>query len=813
MADNDSMNESPPAALPPQSLHRRCDASKLGFTTTAELRAKVNAVGQKRAAKAIEFGLSIRRAGYNLFVIGPQGIGKRTLIDRLTRERAASEPIPRDWVYVHNFVDAHKPNAISLPSGRGAGLRKDMQTLIDDLRVALPAAFDSDNYRSRRQAIEARFKEHQEAAFHEVERHAKERGVAIVRMPFGIALAPMKNGEVMDPGEFKALPETERKALQHEMNEINTELEEVTNQMPHWESERRDAVRELNQQVVKSAVGFRLDAVKARYSDSADVVEYLGQVTDDLIENAEQFFVSPAAEGMGEVAAQLRRFQSASLDRYQVNLLVDHRPGGGAPVVEENNPTLQNLIGRVEYRQNFGNLVADFTLIKPGALHMANGGYLILDGRRVLLQPFAWEELKRVLRSGQIEIRSVADTLGLVSTATLQPESIPLAVKVVLTGDLFLYHMLSELDPDFRELFKIAAEFDGELSREGDGEMNYASLLAAVARDEEMLPVESGGIARLIEQSARLAGDAGKMTANIEAVADLMREADHIARESREGVISAAAVQKSIDRQMDRVSRLRNRVLEEIHRGTILIDVSGEETGQINGLSVLEVGGFAFGRPTRITARTSFGRGQVVDIEREVKLGGPLHSKGVYILAGFLRGRFGADRPISLSASLAFEQSYGGVEGDSASMAELCALLSSLAQVPIRQSLAITGSVNQNGEAQAVGGVNEKIEGFFDVCRNAGLTGRQGVIIPSANVKHLMLRHDVVEAVASGLFRIFTMRNVDDAMFLLTGMEAGTPGADGFRKGSLNEKIDLKLKALAERAREQSGSGYRGTEL
>lgn len=793
-----------PDPLPISALYRRCDPAQLGFTTTAELEPLDDAPGQARALEALRFGLGIRREGYNLFAIGPAGTGKRTIIDQLTRRRAASEPTPQDWIYVYNFSEPHKPRALSLPPGRGKALRQDVRALIDELRTALPAAFESDDYRTRRQTIDTVFKERQEQAFHQLQRRAKDHNVAVLRTPVGIGLAPMKNGEVMEPEDFRKLPDPQQERLQAEMNDIHKEFQAILEQAPKWDSERREKIRELNHDVTRFAIGFRFDSLCSRYADLPEIVEHLKVAEHDLIDNAENFL---AAQSSGpDVPAELVARQLTTgtnpYDRYQVNLIVDHGTNGGAPVIEEDHPMLQNLIGRVEYRAQFGNLVTDFTLIKPGALHMANGGYLLLDARRVLMQPFAWEELKRALRAGEIQIRSAAEMVGMMSTVTLQPAPIPLNVKIVLSGDRQLYYLLAELDPDFREMFKVAADFDDETDRAGDAEMQYARLIASIARHEKIRPLDRDAVARVIEHAARIAGDAEKVTARLEVVADLLREADHLAGESGASTITAAKIQQTIDLQVRRASRVRERVYEEIRRGTILIDTRGTRVGQVNGLSVLQLGGYAFGRPSRISARIRLGKGEVVDIEREVELGGPIHSKGVMILAGFLGGRFGLDRPLALSASLVFEQSYGGVEGDSASMAELCAILSALANAPIRQGIAITGSVNQNGEAQAIGGVNEKIEGFFDVCRAAGLTGDQGVIIPASNVKHLMLRQDVVDAAAAGRFRITAVTSVDEALSALTGLEPGVRDAAGkYPAGSINQRVEAELAALAERAK------------
>ena len=788
--------------LPAASLRRRCDAARFAFQTTADVTPLEAPPGQARATEAIEFGLGIRREGYNLFVIGPEGTGKHAIIEQFTRRQAAAEPTPADWVYVYNFAEPHKPRSLSLPAGRGASLRDAMQALIDDLRSALPAAFESEDYRTRREQIDNAFKEKQQQAFHAVEARAKERNVGILRTPIGIALAPLREGEVIPPDEFHKLPEAERNQIQEGMTIIHDELQAVMQQVPKWDSERREKLRQLNREVIRYAIGFRFDAITRNYGDLPKVVEYLQVAQSDLVENAEQFLAKQ------ELPAEIspRHAADSPYDRYKVNLLVDRAGNGGAPVIEEDHPTVPNLVGRVEYQAQFGNLITDFTLIKPGALHAANGGYLVLDARRVLMQPFAWEELKRALRVREIQIRSIAESLGMISTVTLQPEPIPLDVKVVLIGDRVLYYLLAQLDPDFHEMFKVAADFDDDLDRTADSESVYARLIASITTRDKIRPLDREAVARVIEHAARIAGDSEKVTANIETIADLLREADHVAVQAGHDTIGVAEVNATIDRQIRRASRIRERLQEQVRRGTILISTKGTRVGQVNGLSVLQLGGYAFGHPSRISAQIRMGKGEVIDIEREVELGGPIHSKGVMILSGFLGGRFGRERPLALSASLVFEQSYGGVEGDSASMAELCTILSALASAPIRQGIAITGSVNQSGEAQAIGGVNEKIEGFFDVCREVGLDGEQGVIIPTSNVKHLMLRDDVIEAAAAGKFKVYGVATIDEAMMILTGLEAGVRGPDGkFPTGTVNERVETELAAMAERARSFAG--------
>ncbi|GIW25702.1 Lon protease family protein [Meiothermus sp.] len=789
--------------LPVASLRKTCDVGRFDFHTTAELKPLLEFPGQTRAIQAVQFGLKMPHEGYNLFALGPMGVGKLSLVRYFTQAQAQQEPSAPDWAYVHNFLEPHKPQALRLPAGRGAELKERMERLVEELRVAIPAAFESEDYRTRRQIIDEELKQKQQASFDALQAEANQQGIAIIRTPMGMGLAPVREREILTPEAFEQLPEEEQKRIREAMEALHQKLQAILQQAPQWESERRQKIRELNREVTRHAIAHLLNGVREPYHDLAEVQSYLEVVEQDLIENAGQFLANPSdSENPLEAALGKMLADSRSLDRYRVNLLVDQTGQQGAPVVEEDHPSLANLLGRIEYRAQLGNLVTDFTLIRPGALHRANGGYLILDARRVLLQPYAWEELKRALRAKEIQIRSVSDVLGLSSTMTLQPAPIPLRVKVILLGDRLLYYLLSAYDPDFLELFKVAADFEETLERTPEGEAAYARLIASLAQREQLRPLDKEAVARVIEHGSRLAADAHKVSAALEALLDLLREADFWAARAQHEVMTAQDIEQAIAQQVYRASRARERLQEAVRRGTLLVDTSGARVGQINGLSVLNLGGYSFGHPTRITARVRLGKGEVVDIEREVELGGPLHSKGVLILAGFLGERYARERPLSLSASLVFEQSYSGVEGDSASMAELCAILSALAQVPIRQGIAITGSVNQHGQAQPIGGVNEKIEGFFEVCRDAGLNGEQGVIIPRSNVQHLMLRPEVVEAVAKGQFRVWAVDTVDEALSILTGLEAGERGADGrFPEGSLNAKVEAQLIAFAEQVR------------
>ncbi|MBE9506530.1 MAG: AAA family ATPase [Chloroflexi bacterium] len=788
--------------LSAQQLRQTCDPSQFDFETTDELEDLNEIVGQERAVDAILFGMGIRREGYNLFALGPSGTGKRTTIRQFLDRKAAAEPTPSDWCYVNNFEQPHRPRALRLPPGQGVVLREDMEQLVEELRTAVPAAFESEDYRTRKQEVEEEFKERQEKTFGEIRKQAQERSIALIRTPVGLAFAPLQEGEVVEPDEFQKLPEEERKQVETEIAKLQEGLQEAIRQVRQWEREAREKVKELDREIAMFAVGHLIDELCQKHAELPDVVDYLNAVQQDVIENVDEFREAEQKPQVMGIPLPRSLVGPPLFRRYQVNVLVDHSESEGAPVICEDHPTYNNLVGRIEHLAQMGALVTDFNLIKPGALHRANGGYLILDARQLLLQPYAWEGFKRAVRSREVRIESLAQALSLVSTVSVEPETIPLDVKVVLIGERLLYYMLYRLDPDFGELFKVEADFNAEMMRTPENNLLYARLMATLARKNELRPFDREAIAWIIERSARAAGDAEKLSVHLLSVSDLLREADYWAGVAGNGVVTAGDVQRAIDAQIHRADRLRERVQEQIQRGTILIETTGERVGQVNSLSVMELGSFAFGRPSRITARVRLGKGEVVDIEREVELGGPIHSKGVLILSSFLGARYAAEHPLSLSASLVFEQSYGGVEGDSASMAELCALLSALAEVPIKQSWAMTGSVNQHGEAQPIGGVNEKIEGFFDVCKGRGLTGEQGVIIPASNVQHLMLRQDVVEAVEAGQFHVYPVQTVDQAVELLTDIPAGERDEEGdFSEGSVNRLVEARLIGLAEKQR------------
>jgi len=787
--------------LSPQDLCRRCDPGGLPFETTDELEELEGPLGQERATEALRFGTSIRREGYNVFVLGPVGVGKQTLASRMLLARAAEEKPASDWCYLNNFGAPHKPKALKLPPGRGVTFGRDLEKLVEELRAVIPASFESEDYRGRLQVLEKQLEEKREVAMRAVQKRAEEKSIALIRTPMGLAVAPVKGGEVVEPGQFHQLPEDEQERIKKDLSAMQEELQAVLRTMPQLEREHREKVKEMNRETALFAVGHLIDDLRGRYTDLPGVIEHLEAVRQDVVENVHEFLGTAEAD---DAAGQIRRLlsETPAFHRYAANVIVDNGSLKGAPVVHEDLPSHANLMGRIEHHSHFGALITDFTLIRPGALHRANGGYLMLDARKLLMQPFAWDDLKGALRTREIRIEPPERLVGLSGGASLEPEPIPLDVKVVLTGERYLHHLLAALDPDFLELFKVAADFEDDLGRGSGRELAYARLVATLARSEAMRPLDRDAVIRVIEQAARLAGDAEKLTAHLESLVDLLRESDHCAGAAGRKVVTREDVQAAIDGQIRRADRVRTRILEEIGRGTILIDTAGATVGQVNGLSVMQLGQYTFGRPSRITARIRLGKGEVVDIEREVELGGPIHSKGVLILSNYLAARYAEDRPFTLSASLVFEQSYGGVEGDSASSPELYALLSALSGLPIRQSLAVTGSVNQQGQVQAIGGVNEKIEGFFDVCAARGLTGDQGVIVPAANVKNLMLRADVVEAARAGRFHVYAVENVDQGIELLTGVAAGERAADDkFPDGSVNGRVAARLQSLAQKAR------------
>ncbi len=800
------MPAKPTPPLPADQLRRRIDPKTLGVTSTADVAPCRGPIGQERALSAIAFGADMDANDFNIFVLGPPATGKSTAVKSYLEHRTTTGGPIRDWVYVNNFEDPNRPRALALPCGEAHAFAKALIRSVDELRQTVPAVIESDEYRARRREIDDGFRAGQEEAFEALNAKAAAQNIAIMRTQMGLVMAPMHDGKVVKPEVFNTLPQEMRKAIEGKIETLQAELARILETVPKSDKERRARIAELNREIGTEAVTAALEDVRATFGSDKNVAGYLDAVATDMVANI-AIFLPDSEEAEQPVKQSIDTVRHPRFRRYLANVMVSHTAIDGAatcrpPLVEELNPSYGNLVGRIEHIAQMGTLLTDFLLLKPGALHAANGGYLLIDARKVLLSPFAWEALKRAIKSREIRVESPVEALTYMSTQTLDPEPIPLDVKVVLFGERELYYLLAAGDPDFNRLFQVQADFEDTIIRSGENDQRFISLISAIVANHGLRHVSATGLARLIEEGARLAGDQTKLSVQIGRLADIVREADYWARRAGRDLIDGESVERAITEAIERVDRVRDRSHETIRRDIVMIDTTSEKVGQINGLAVLQIGAFAFGRPNRITARVRLGSGRLTDIEREAELGGALHTKGVMILWGYLSGKFAEDMPLALAATLGFEQSYGGVEGDSASSAELYALLSALSRVPIRQGLAVTGSVNQYGEVQAIGGVNEKIEGFFDICSAKGLTGEQGVLIPKANVQHLMLRSDVVEAVETGKFNVYAVATIDEGIELLTGIEAGKPDSAGrFPPGTLNARVREKLEMFAEAAR------------
>jgi lon-related putative ATP-dependent protease len=746
-------------------------------------------IGQQRAIDAIRFGIDMRQDGYNIYVLGPIGSNRHDLVESLVAEQAKARGVPPDWCYVNNFSNPERPQAVRFPAGQGREFREDMRNLIGEMQLAIPAAFEGDDYRNQLRAIEEESKSKVEEQWKSLNERAAEEGIGVLQTPTGYVLAPIIDGKVIGDKEFNKLPEEKRKEIETAIEHLSDELQERVEMMPKLRKAHRERVKALNEEVTEHAVSVQLADLKEKYKSMPRVAAYLDEVQDNIIRNAEDFqqTETPSVPFLSRDSEQL-------YSQYEVNLVVDNADADKAPVVYESNPSYPNIIGRIDHKAEMGTLVTDFRLVRSGALLQANGGYLILDTRRVLSRPFVWEALKQALFARKVRIESPGESLGFVSTTTLKPEPIPLDARIILIGERWLYYLLCHYDVEFSSLFKVAADLDDDVERSDDNVGQYARLVVQQAKDMELLPLNTAAVQRVIEERARRAEDSERLSMHMSSLDDLIEQADYWARQRSATEVDAGDVEKAVTERRRRFSRMQSRVIDAIKRDTLLIDTSGECVGQVNGLSVTDLGEYRYGHPVRITATTRVGTGDVVDIEREVELGGAIHSKGMMILSSALAARYAPDLPLSLRGSVVFEQSYGGVEGDSASVAELSALLSSLSRLPIRQNIAVTGSVNQLGRVQAIGGVNEKIEGFYDVCRERGLDGSHGVIIPQDNVKHLMLREDVVDAVRQGDFRVFAVRHVDEAISILTGERAGERGENGnFPEGSVNALVERQL--------------------
>jgi lon-related putative ATP-dependent protease len=787
--------------LPAEKLRLSCDASFIRCVTTEELVPLREIIGQERAVRALKFGIGIRDHGFNIYVAGWPGTGRTTAVKNFVEEIARVEPVPPDWCYVNNFSNQYEPKAIKLPAGKGREFQNDVKNLIDNIRSALPKAFESEDYTRRREATIKELESQRKELIDQLNAKAQQEGFVIQSTPIGLLLIPVMKGKAVSEEELMTMPQKTKDEIQEKRERLESQLRSVMRQFFDMERKIHDELKKLNRDVALYAIGHLVDEVMEKYKDSPEVTAYLRDVQNDILENLPQFI--KGNEPPQPVPFPLPWMREAPFKKYEVNVIVDNSSLKGAPVVMELNPNYRNLVGGTEKEAQFGALVTDFTMIRGGALHKANYGYLIVRVEELLRNPFSYEALKRALRDKRIVVEEPEERYGFISIRGLKPQPIPLSVKVILIGDPYIYQLLFGLDMDFKELFKVKAEFDTTMARTDENVQQYAAFVCMLCEKENLKHLDGSALAKIVEHSSRLAADQQKLSTRFAEVADIIREANFYALQEKSQRVTGDHVKKAIEEKVYRSKLIQEKIQEMIQRGILLIDTEEENVGQVNGLSVTGLGDFAFGNPSRVTASLGLGREGVVDIEREAKMGGPIHTKGVLILSGYINDKYAQDKPLSLSARLVFEQSYEGVEGDSASSTELYALLSTLSGLPIRQSLAVTGSVNQKGEVQAIGGVNEKIEGFFEVCRAKGFTGKQGVMIPESNIQNLMLKEEVVEAVKQGKFRIYAVKTIDEGIEVLTGTKAGERQEDGtFEEGTVNDKVDKRLREMAEKLRE-----------
>lgn len=784
------------------NLKCTCDPQVLGCKSSRDVAPLQAIIGQVKALKALQFGLDIREKGFNIYVSGLPGTGKKTAVHRYLAEITKDKPTPPDWCYVNNFQDNYRPEAVSLPAGRARNLKKEVDVFVDAARSEIRKAFESEEYAVKRNNAVRSIQQQKEQLVSKTNEQVQEQGFIIQATPMGLVTIPLKDNRPLTEDEFRLLEKKQRDDITKKQNRLNERLKKAGRQMIFIEKETKKVIDDLDRKIASNTLDLLLEDLREGFHDIADVMTFLKEMQNDMLDNLAMFRLDEQGQEktMGMSQGEDLRFR-----KYRVNVLVDNSGLKGVPIVLELNPTYNNLFGRIEKEAMMGALFTDFTMIRGGSVHKANGGYLILPVEDVLRSMLSWDGLKRCIRNKEILIEEAGERLGFMTTRSLMPEPIPWAIKVILIGDPYLYYRLYELDPDFQDLFKVKADFDMVMERTDENMKSYASFVCNLCEEENLRHFDKHAIAKIVEHSCRLAADQEKLSTRFGEIADVIREASFYAGEVGAKLVKAEHVVQAVQERFNRSSLMMERTKEMIGNGTIKIDVEGEQVGQVNGLSVIDLGDIMFGRPSRITASIALGGEGLIDIEREAKLGGPIHTKGVMILAGYLSGRYGADKPMSLSARLVFEQSYTGVEGDSASSAELYALLSALSGVPVKQGIAVTGSVNQKGEVQAIGGVNAKIEGFFDACSVKGFAPGQGVMIPASNVRNLMLKDEVIEAVEAGRFNIWSVETIDEGVEILSGKKAGRQNKDGsYEKGSINDLVDRRLRWLTEKWLEMS---------
>ncbi len=787
-------------------LYRRCDPSEFSFTTTEEIPLLKETIGQERALRALDFGLAIDSYGFNIYILGESGTGKMTSIKAILAEKAKEEPVPDDWCYVYNFKNPDVPNALRLLQGAGSAFQKDMDELINALRQEIPKVFESKEYERQKSTILEEFQQKHKTLISEMEQETKEKDFSIRKTVSGFVLIPVKKtGESLSEEEYENLDPEVRKKVEKIGRLLQEKLDDVIRLAREEEKKAKGKINQLERQAALSSVGHHIDELKIKYNQSPEVLSYLEDVKEDILEHLEDF--KPQEEQAPSLPFIKPPKSEPSFVRYTVNLFVNNSNTKGAPVVVESNPTYYNLFGRIEHKLQYGVAMTDFTMIKAGSLHKANGGYLVINALDLLKNIFAYDALKRTIKDREIKIEDVWEQYRLVSTVTLKPEAIPFNVKVVLVGNPWLYYLLYNLDEEYREFFKVKADFDNRMPRTKETLFKYAAFVRTKCDEKGLLPFDRSSIGKIVEYGSRLAEHQEKLSAKFSEVGDLLRESDYWARKDNSNVVSSKHVEKALQEKIYRSNKIEEKLQEAVKEGVILVDTEGAVVGQINGLAVIDLGDYSFGRPSRITAKTYAGKAGIVNIERETKLSGKIHEKAIMILAAYLGGKYAVKHSLSLSASLTFEQLYGEIEGDSATCAEVYVLLSSISNVPLKQSIAVTGSMNQRGEVQPIGGVNEKIEGFFEVCKLNNLNGEHGVIIPRRNIKNLMLKSEVVEAVRDGKFNIHTIDNIEDSIEILTGMPAGELQPDGtYPEGTLNFFVAKRLQELSEILKEKKES-------
>jgi lon-related putative ATP-dependent protease len=779
-----------------EGLRWICDPGQFTFESTEDIPPLEETIGQERALRAIDFGLGLESHGFNIYVLGESGTGKLSTVKSLLEKRSKDERVPDDWCYVYNFLDPDRPRALNLPPGTGGELKRDMGELVESLKREIPKVFESKDYERHRDEIFEGQQERTKALFYRLEQRAAERGFALKKTVSGLTIVPEREGKVLSEDDIERLPKEERERIAEDSRILQERLSDSIREARNVEKETKERVNALDREVVQYVVNPFINELLEKYKDFPRVTEYLNEVREDVLERSEDF--RPKEEFPLPLPGMKFMKVEPTFERYDVNLIVNNRDTKGAPVVIETNPTYYNLFGRIEHRVQYGVAITDFTMIKAGSLHRANGGYLVVNALDILRNIFSYDALKRAIKNREVRIEDVWEQYRLMSTITLKPEAIPLDVKVILVGIPFLYYLLYNLDDEYRKLFKVKADFDTRMPRTRESMERYASFIAARCKEEGLRHFDRTGVARVVEHGCRLAEDQERLTARFSEITDLIREASFWAGDNGNNHVTGGDVEKAIREKVYRNSRLEDRLRDLILEGTLMVDTDGDVIGQVNGISILDLGDYSFGKPSRITARTYLGEAGVVNIEREVKMSGRIHNKAHMILTSYLGERYARRVPLALSASICFEQSYEEVEGDSATCTEVYALLSSLSGLPLKQGIAVTGSMNQKGEVQPVGGINEKIEGFFDVCSTRGLAGSQGVVIPERNLRNLMLRGDLVEAVAAGKFHIYPIRTVEEGMEVLTGIEAGERLADGsYPEGTVNCMVEKRLFDLA----------------